>query len=356
MNIALLTIWHIGNYGAELQTYCTVKALEQLGHKVKVIRYDLKDNPFKTDYTLKQRIYGYISSLMPAHIKAYYFWKKHIPSTRKYNSCSDLVNLPPDADAYVVGSDQVWNTTITHNSAHLYFLCFGKEEVRRISYASSFGASKWLGDNEITNLASTQLKKFHAISCREQSGVKILKNIFGVDAECVLDPTLLVDSFSELTGNLVDNNTLVYYPLSPNPEVEKFCIQLSNEIGLEYKLANKRTFLRKSLIWNKPSVPEWLKCIGEAKFVITPSFHGLTTSIKQHRNFAVIITESLIMQRSARIIDLLELLGLSNRLFTSVEELYESKIWETPIDYSIIDNKLSKLREKSLLYLKNSLL
>ena len=50
MNIALLTIWHIGNYGAELQTYCTVKALEQLGHKVKVIRYDLKDNPFKTDY------------------------------------------------------------------------------------------------------------------------------------------------------------------------------------------------------------------------------------------------------------------------------------------------------------------
>ena len=30
MKIALLTIWHVQNYGAELQTYAMVKVLEKL--------------------------------------------------------------------------------------------------------------------------------------------------------------------------------------------------------------------------------------------------------------------------------------------------------------------------------------
>ena len=354
MNVALLTIWHVGNYGAELQTCCTVKVLKDLGHKVKVIRYDLKENPDE-HYTIKQIIFDYISRIMPANLKAYYFWKKYIPSTKKYNSLNDIVENPPAADVYVVGSDQVWNPTITLNSAPLYFLCFGEPDIRRVSYASSFGSSEWLGTPEITRLAEKQLKQFYRISCREKSGVAILQNTFGVASECVLDPTLLVENYFDLTGHLVEKKTLLYYPLSPNPLVEKFCIQLSKEIGLEYKLANKRSFLRKSLIWNKPGVIEWLKSIGEAEFVITPSFHGLATSINQHRNFAVVITEPLIMQRSARIKDLLELLGLSNRMFTSIDELYQSKIWETPIDYELVEKKLKKIRESSLEYLKNSL-
>ena len=34
-----MTIWHCGNYGAEMQTYATVKALRKLGHDVEVIDY-----------------------------------------------------------------------------------------------------------------------------------------------------------------------------------------------------------------------------------------------------------------------------------------------------------------------------
>ena len=32
MKIALLTIWHEKNYGAELQAYATIKAIKHLGH------------------------------------------------------------------------------------------------------------------------------------------------------------------------------------------------------------------------------------------------------------------------------------------------------------------------------------
>ena len=34
-----MTIWHCGNYGAEMQTYATVKALRKLRHDVEVLDY-----------------------------------------------------------------------------------------------------------------------------------------------------------------------------------------------------------------------------------------------------------------------------------------------------------------------------
>lgn len=38
MKIALLTIWHEKNYGAELQAYATIKAIKHLGHCPEMIK------------------------------------------------------------------------------------------------------------------------------------------------------------------------------------------------------------------------------------------------------------------------------------------------------------------------------
>lgn len=355
MIISLLTIWHIGNYGAELQTYCTVKILERLGHKVRVIRYDLSEENSNTTLKLKTFVFNVVTGLMPASLKSHIFWWKHIPSTRKYKSVSDLYSNVPKADAYLVGSDQVWNIDITKESAPLYFLDFVKTDAKRISYASSFGSDEWHGDENITVLAKNALKSFTAISCREKSGVRLLNDIFQIKGKCVIDPTLLVEDFKELTGIITQRETLLYYPLSPNEEVELFCKDLSKELGLIFKQANKKTIIGHNMLWDKPSVPQWLRSIGEARFVITPSFHGLTTSIQLHRNFAVLMTEPIIIERSARVRDLLTELGLSNRIFFSIDDFRQSKIWESEIDYCKIDAKLAELRNKSLQYLIASL-
>lgn len=44
MKVALLTIWHEKNYGAELQAYATVKLLKQLGQQVEMIDIRLSDS------------------------------------------------------------------------------------------------------------------------------------------------------------------------------------------------------------------------------------------------------------------------------------------------------------------------
>ena len=75
MKISLLTIWHCGNYGAELQTYATVRALTQLGHEVEVIDFRLTE---KYPKTIREKIAEFINSLTPSDFKFNRFWNRYI--------------------------------------------------------------------------------------------------------------------------------------------------------------------------------------------------------------------------------------------------------------------------------------
>lgn len=354
MKIALLTIWHVRNYGAELQTYCTTKVLQGLGHDVEVIDLRLNDIKKSTTSNFIKKIIAYIlDKFNLAYFKDILFWQCHIPSTKQYKSVREIKDNPPKANVYIVGSDQVWNATITKEYAELYFLNFGGDDIVRASYASSFGSDKWFGDEFLTDLANQQLHTFKRVSCRETSGIKLLNNQFGINATHVLDPTLLFKDYKSLIGNIHESKTLVYYPLSVNNETSKFCTDLAKEKGLKLVLANKTIKISDRYLWDRNSIKQWLRAIGSAQFVITPSFHGLTTSIVMHREFMVIITEPLILKRSARVVDLLTQLDLIDRFFTDYETAWNSKIWEKKIDYKAVDEKLSSLREQSFDYLRS---
>ena len=69
------------------------------------------------------------------------------------------------------------------------------DNVKRISYAASFGGSKnlKLSEEQVVTIKSL-LGKFSAISVREDIGIDILKETFGIDNGVeVLDPTFLPD-------------------------------------------------------------------------------------------------------------------------------------------------------------------
>lgn len=351
MKIALLTIWKEKNYGAEMQAYATIKALKQMGHSVVMINYLLGELEHPT---AKQRIIRFISSFCRDTKKFNRFWKKYIPTTCHYHTFSELKNNPPQADYYIVGSDQVWNPEITKDKAATYFLDFGNEHTKRISYASSFGEKEWNAPKELTEIAKKRLQSFTAVSCREADGVNILQNTFNIDAVNVVDPTLLHDRYPELTGPIIQRKTLVFYPLSPFPELESFCKELADNLGLEYNNINKKKYLVRRIVWDRPSIEEWIKSIAEADLVVTPSFHGLAFSLIYQRQF-VIIQNPDGKGKSSRITNLLASLGLSNRFFTSIEEAKRAKVWEQPIDYSIVLPKLKQLRDYSLDFLKHSI-
>src|SRR5690606_38187267 len=106
-------------------------------------------------------------------------------------------------DAIIVGSDQVWRYKYVGKNFRYYFLDFITKPTKKISYAASFGIDNWEGPNDTVPLISRLLADFQAISVREDSGVVICKETFGVDdTRHVLDPTFLPEI--EFYDNIID--------------------------------------------------------------------------------------------------------------------------------------------------------
>ena len=101
-----------------------------------------------------------------------------------------------------------------------------------------------------------------------------------------------------------------------------------------------------------PTVKQWVSRIAGATFVITDSFHGVAFSIIYKRQFAAVINHN---GKESRIVSLLKLLHLEDRIFDSVEELSKSDCWKMVIDYNNVDYYLSALKNQSETYLKLAL-
>lgn len=87
--------------------------------------------------------------------------------------------------------------------------------MKRISYAASFGTEDWEYNQIQEDICRKLISKFSAISVREDSGIKICRDYFHVNAQLVVDPTLLLtlEEYKELvnyTSSGFDNSLSCY--------------------------------------------------------------------------------------------------------------------------------------------------
>ena len=118
------------------------------------------------------------------------FRREKIKRSRKFNSWEDLSNSCREYSAVLVGSDQVWLPS--QIAADYFTLNFVPDDIKKISYASSFGVSYVEKAQE--DKARRFLSRINYLSVREQSGQEIIKKLTGRDAELVCDPTMLMTS------------------------------------------------------------------------------------------------------------------------------------------------------------------
>ena len=338
--INLLTI-HWGNsYGGVMQTYATIKILQKLGHSVSLINLfhpSRKNVLFGKHDT---RIYWLIEEIQFAMFRMLHFGHK----TRKMYSITN--GLIPKCDVTIVGSDQVWNSEITGPLQLSYFLEFVKQG-DMMSFASSFGKYEWEEDEIITKIVKSNLKKFKAISVREESGVAICKNIFDVNACLVLDPTLVYGNFDELVRDRMPCHEIFTFFLRPNKKTDEICDIISKETKLPLYTPNKL----KKIFASGPI--SWLSKIKNSDFIITDSFHGLAFSLIFHKNFIVLCANE---KKFARLHSLLKLVKLEERFFRSKDDLQNRlAVIHSDIDYKSVDKILAVERNKSLAFLKNNI-
>ena len=97
---------------------------------------------------------------------------------------------------------------------------------------------------------------------------------------------------------------------------------------------------------------EWLNLIRNAAFVYTDSFHGIMFSLKFQRDFIAYYREA---SRASRLLDLMYYFDLSSWIVSSVVEMKQKDSLTIHIKYEDLQHKIGRLRNESLLYLKQAL-
>ena len=114
MKIGLITIYQVPNYGSVLQTFASQKVIEQMGHECVIIRYNYRNDEFFKKQGLKRNKFkewqlNTIPWLKSA--KLHRFRKCNLNFSKQFETYQELVDFDWSLfDAFIVGSDQVWNT------------------------------------------------------------------------------------------------------------------------------------------------------------------------------------------------------------------------------------------------------
>lgn len=352
MRIGILTFHFSNNVGSALQAFALRKYLISQGQDVKcsVINYEKRGwipSPNLTKFKLE--VYEYLRqmvvyALVIISIKWFTrFQRKHCELTKRVTR-EELHALDDKYDMFVFGGDQIWCVE-NRKVDDTYFGDFVKDKQKKISYAPSFGITQ-LPDGKKEHIKQL-LSEYKCISVREKSGQEIVADLLGYNPTIVLDPVFLIGkkSYEELEDSAV--------------KLEGYCLCYIRDKNKGYTMEYAERFAYSQNLKlhtvagtyldgrHFPIIgPEaWLKLIKRANLIITNSFHAVCFSIIYHKDFFVDAN-----QKGTRILNILGMLGLEDRLLPIKEETQVR-----PIDWNRIDAIIQQHREVSESYLKQAI-
>lgn len=362
------------SHGANLQAYALQRTLLKMGHENDIIHYTRSANVIDSRRSVvslaKHKVWKSISGFLPtAREKARRteeFRARHLLfSTKKYSDDRTLWSSPPEYDAYITGSDQVWNPRYVREEAtdSPWFLGFTPTGRKRISYGASFGISRLPREEE--ERYRRWLNEMDHISTREFEGQEIIRHLTGRDAELLVDPTLLLsaEEWSELAVPFASRRPYVLCYYMPGYEkvtrtISSMAQRLSAMTGWEIVTVGLKDYwmLNPFVHGVFDAGPlELLGLIQGASFVLTNSFHGTAFSIIFRKPFAVPIDMHLSPEKamSSRITTLLSLLKLGDRAVEAGKTRVRDSLLD--IDYQYADSALKSEKEKSTSFLARAL-
>lgn len=392
MKVGIITLPLNVNYGGIVQAFALKRVLERQGHDVWFI-----DRDGWPRFPTVRKPLGYVDGMRAAYLlRKKLSWHglrerdDLVRRTREHTQrfveefvgqTVALADLDPSGrdgfDALVVGSDQIWRPAyeiVTFQSFDNVFFSFAENwNVKRLSYAPSFGVDEWEFSESQTRRCSELLQRFDAVSVREQSGVALCRDHLGVEAEQVLDPTMLLE-VSDYADVMEDSalsgvGRVFTYVLDPNNDKDRVVgkvaafagsgvasikigkvaerLNYAVSIGIEKGGPNRATL--DSIV--VPPVESWLRGFRDASFVVTDSFHGSVFAILFRKPFIVYANGN---RGLTRFKSLLGLFGLEDRLIMSSSELSDEKLANV-IDWTKVDEILGRERDRSRLFLEGAL-
>lgn len=357
MKTATITYHNVINYGAVLQAYALQQVQLQMSVDNKIIDYC----PKKTSYRyVKTHLFKYLIIhtirilLSLLHVfqirklkKIFHdFTTNSLILTEKYTELSLLKAKPPLADLYITGSDQLWNVSISLKKA--FFLDFGDDRVKRVSYAVS------MGNCQVPEVYKKELYKlllrFDSISVREKIAKEYLEGLFdkSTSIHVNFDPIFLLSKQEWLNFASVRNMKSPYIlciPLGGHPLLHQSLKKLKSLTGYQTVVIDTEVFTRIKgdiRLWDV-TPREFVYLIQNAEYVLTASFHGTAFSTLLNKKFFS-FTNNL---APGRINCLLESLELKHRIIRSIEDINTQEI-----DFTICNSVIEREKASALGYIQ----
>lgn len=369
--VLLTTVFSGYNYGSSLQVLATKTILKELGYDCRLVAMkslikgrDIRIKKLITILIRSWLIRGKNGANALSTYKGSYnkvmigdsvtrfeqFTNEYLEP--HYMSWNSMKRLAKECIACFAGSDQIWNSSTMYVDP-MYYLRFAPAE-KRIAFAPSFGRdfvaeynkkkmSKWISD-------------FAYLSVREDSGVRLIKELTGRDAIHLIDPTLMVKRETwKNTLNLQDkqeNYILTYFLDKPSESARKAIAELKETlkcevIAIPYQF-DDMSYCDKVV----PTGPiEFLDLINNAKCVLTDSFHGTAFSINLHTPFYVFGRNyGTAHSQNSRIESILKMMNMQDR-FEQKDIVGRLKA----INFEVSEQILSDERNKSRNYIINTI-
>lgn len=322
--------WSFNNYGAVLTAYS--------------LNYLINNSFLIEDFCIKK-----IKTLSKKEKFLESFKQKYLKFINIEGKFQNLYNLNLESIIFISGSDQVFRAFGMWGKIEQYLLDFVKPDAKKIAFSASFGVDKeqFLKENskETIEHFKSSLSSFDFLSVREKSGVEICKDVFGLDAEWIIDPVFILDKSKY--DDLMENSTkdysgkIVSYVLDTNEDYKKAYKYLSDKYSKKIvEIANSNT-----------SVENWLSAVKNCELLVTDSFHGMCFAIIFNKPFICVANKE---RGKTRFDSICEILNIENQCIDNINEIFE-KDCVFKYDFETVNKRIDEEKEKGLKFMEKAL-
>lgn len=357
--IGILTYHRAINYGAAFQTRATYDYLTNAypNYDFELIDYRSKrvenQNRILTSIIYSKSLSTLVSRVvsMPLLLLRKVRFVRYLKSIKTSPKYADNINrIDGKYNLYIIGSDQLWNFDLNDGDIN-YLLPFVKDKSSVITLATSIGANRI--NPELIDVFYQNVSRFGHLSVREYTAKEYLLKDLHINSDVICDPVFLMDREKWINNASAEENKVFLY-LFRKENLAKITTIISRDNINGYKSIkvaggfSYKDFLNPNVITGLAYGPnEFISALSKSKYVFTDSFHCTALSLIFHKPFIVFLNGN--QGADSRIVDLLEQVGLSNRIYENNNSMHEN------IDWKSVDLKLKELQDCGKLFIENAL-
>lgn len=362
MKVGVITFHSANNYGATLQTWALQKVLKNLGCDAGVIHYhpDVIDRLYDP-MLMKKGINRLLKRLslsifnrqsLKRYDKFQRFLDNNLQLLGDFRTYEELKKAKLGLDAYITGSDQVWNPTHIGGYNPAYFLEFAEPGKKKLSYAASIGSDtihpKYREDMR------RALSSFTGISVREASIQEAVQELSDQPVHVVLDPTLLLakEDYEDIKVKKEKKEPyILVYSIEKNSQVNALANKISVSLGMP--IIQRRPLpglINEQEPFYTADAGEFVGLIEAADYVVTNSFHGTVFSILYGKPFVSMLHSD----TGSRTLDLLTELGLQSHILYDIKDFTDFSMFRIE-DPEGLKNRIEEGRKSSMDFLIQNL-